>query len=113
MNQTGLLKMIDLMLFLLLTTLPYLVVSQSIQNLGVSCIASAQQCGPRGGIGDGAHPVSNPQSFITDAFIPTRPNTTRQLALGPAPIRLAASPLATAFCPPRRTIIIDSANGAQ
>ncbi|OAG38476.1 hypothetical protein AYO21_07298 [Fonsecaea monophora] len=90
-----------------------LLAAQSVQNLGVSCIASSQECGPRGGIGDGAHPVLSPQSFITDALISTVPNTTRQLASGPAPVRLSASPSSSSSCPPRRNIIIDSANGAQ
>ncbi|EXJ62247.1 hypothetical protein A1O7_02680 [Cladophialophora yegresii CBS 114405] len=106
--------MFALMLTILLAALRLdLVVAQSIRNLGVSCIAGAQQCGPRGGIGDGAHPVLVPQSFITDALIPLIPNSTRQIAPGPAPVRLAASPFATGSCPLRRNIVIDTASGAQ
>ncbi|KIW34641.1 uncharacterized protein PV07_01408 [Cladophialophora immunda] len=90
-----------------------LLAAQSVQNLGVSCIASSQECGPRGGIGDGAHPVLIPQSFITDALISTAPNTTRQLAPGPPPVRLSAYPSSSSSCPPRRNIMVDSANGAQ
>ncbi|EXJ68515.1 uncharacterized protein A1O5_08308 [Cladophialophora psammophila CBS 110553] len=90
-----------------------LLVAQSVQNLGVSCIASSQNCGPRGGIGDGAYPVLTPQSFMTDALIPTVPNTTRQLAPGPPPVRSSTYPSSSSSCPPRRNIIIDSANGAQ
>ncbi|KIW70584.1 hypothetical protein PV04_02840 [Phialophora macrospora] len=106
--------MFTIMLFFLVTTFrANLVVAQSIQNLGVSCIAGAQQCGPRGGTGDGAHPVLVAQSFITDALIPLTPNSTRQLAPGPAPVRLAASPATIASCPPRRNVIIDTANGVQ
>lgn len=89
------------------------VVAQSVQNLGVSCIATAQQCGPRGGIGDGAHPVLSPQSFVTDALVPLTPNSTRQLSPGQAPVRLSTYPNTTSACFPRRDIIVDSAAGAQ
>jgi glucan endo-1,6-beta-glucosidase len=87
--------------------------AQSIRNLGVSCIGSSQSCGPRGGIGDGANPVLVAQAFITDALIPTTPDSTRQLASGPAPARIASRPSSSSSCPPQRNIIIDSANGAQ
>jgi glucan endo-1,6-beta-glucosidase len=89
--------------------------TQSVDGLGVSCIASTQQCGPRGGLGDGAHPVLTAQSFITDALIPLTPNSTRQLAPGPAPVRLSStpSPSASASCPPQRIVLIDSLNGAR
>ncbi|KAI1610098.1 putative beta-1,6-glucanase Neg1 [Exophiala viscosa] len=89
------------------------VVAQSVQHLGVSCIGSTQQCGPRGGIGDGAHPVLTAQSFITDALLSTTPNSTRQLASGPPPVLIQALPSSTSSCTPRRDIIIDTANGAQ
>ena len=55
--------------------------AQSIKGLGTS-----GGNGSRGGIGDGAHPVRHAQAWITDALIATAPNTTRQLAKGPAPV---------------------------
>lgn len=79
-------------------------VSQSIEGLGVS-----GGNGPRGGIGDGAHPVMEPQAFITDAIIPTRPNSTRQLAEGPAP-RLVKNGQVSSGCTARRNIRIDSSS---
>ncbi|KIV81556.1 hypothetical protein PV11_03732 [Exophiala sideris] len=100
-------------LFLVTAILFTSVIARSVQNLGVSCIGSTQQCGPRGGIGDGAHPVLTAQSFITDALLSTTPNSTRQLEPGPAPALLQAYPSSTSSCTPRRDIIIDTINGAQ
>lgn len=78
--------------------------AQSVAGLGVS-----GGNGSRGGIGDGAHPVQHAQAFITDALIPTAPNTTRELSVGPAPV-LSYSP----NCSAGRNVVIDvSASGAQ
>lgn len=78
------------------------------QGLGVS-----GGDGPRGGIGDGAHPVMKPQSFITDAIIPAAPNTTRQLALGHAP-KLVKTGRVSTGCTARRNVRVDSsAKGAR
>lgn len=81
--------------------------SQSIQNLG-----SSGGHGPRGGIGDATDPVLEAQAWVTDAMYPLAPNTTRQLAKGPAPVRAqGGNPL---VCPPPRPVIIDSsARGAR
>jgi glucan endo-1,6-beta-glucosidase len=79
--------------------------AQSIQGLGVS-----GGNGPRGGIGDGAHPVMRPQAFITDAKIPSAPNTTRQLASG-SPPRLVMHNRTSSTCDPRRRVLIDSSSG--
>jgi hypothetical protein len=76
--------------------------AQSIGGLGVS-----GGDGPRGGIGDGAHPVMKPQAFITDAKVPTRPNSTRQLAEGPAP-KLVKNGQVSTGCTARRNVRIDS-----
>lgn len=81
--------------------------TQSIEGLGVS-----GGNGSRGGIGDGAHPVRHAQAWITDAQIPTAPNTTRQLARGPAPILSHQN--STFGCGPRRNVVINSdASGAR
>ncbi|KAK5174981.1 uncharacterized protein LTR77_000117 [Saxophila tyrrhenica] len=79
--------------------------AQSIEGLGVS-----GGNGPRGGIGDGAHPVMRPQAFITDAKIPTAPNTTRQLAPGRPP-RLVLHNQTSPTCDTRRRVVIDSSTG--
>ena len=82
--------------------------SQSIEGLGVS-----GGNGPRGGIGDGAYPVMQPQAWITDAKIPTRPNSTRQLATGTPP-RLVRHGNTSSNCTPRRRVLVDSsAKGAR
>jgi len=82
--------------------------AQSIKGLGVS-----GGNGSQGGIGCLDNPVLHAQSFITDALIPTAPNTTRQLALGPAPVLSTTNSSATT-CTQRRNVIIDaSAKGAQ
>lgn len=79
--------------------------SQSIDGYGVS-----GGSGPRGGIGDGAHPVLIPQSFITDGYVPLTPNSTRQLASGPAPVFLRSN----RTCSSRRRVVVDSTpSGAQ
>ena len=77
-------------------------ISQSIEGLGVS-----GGNGPRGGIGDGAHPVTKPQSFITDALIPSAPNTTRQLTRGPGP-KLIRHNQTSSTCALRRRVVVDS-----
>ncbi|KAK3056415.1 hypothetical protein LTR09_002922 [Extremus antarcticus] len=81
------------------------VAGQSIEGLGVS-----GGRGPRGGIGDDAHPVRRPQALITDAKIPIAPNTTRQLAPGPAP-RLVLHNRTLSTCDNRRAVLIDSSTG--
>lgn len=79
---------------------------QSIRDFGVS-----GGRGPRGGIGDGAHPVLQPQSFITDALLPSAPNTTRQLAPGAAP-KLARNAIqSNSTCAQPRRVIVDSSQG--
>ena len=93
-------------MFLLLSTfLIFPVVCQSIEGLGVS-----GGRGPRGGIGDGAHPVKHSKSFITDALIPTKPNTTRQLALGAAPRLVQRNRTSNNGCAARRKVLIDSSS---
>ncbi|KAK4555502.1 hypothetical protein LTR86_007254 [Recurvomyces mirabilis] len=83
------------------------IAAQSINGLGVS-----GGDGPRGGIGDGAHPVQTAQSFITDALIPVpNSNTTRQLAQGPAPVLSTGN--ATANCSEQRIVVVDSCSGAR
>ncbi|KAK5136867.1 hypothetical protein LTR08_001789 [Meristemomyces frigidus] len=82
-------------------------VAQSIAGLGVS-----GGNGSRGGIGDGAHPVRHAQAFITDAQIPTTPNTTRQLAQGPAPVLSHVN--GTTGCGLQRNVVINtSPRGAR
>jgi glucan endo-1,6-beta-glucosidase len=83
---------------------------QSIQDLGVS-----GGNGSRGGIGDAEHPVLRAQAFITDAQIPTTPNSTRQLADGPAPVHSSTNATnSTAGCVALRNVVIDSsAAGAK
>lgn len=76
--------------------------AQSIEGLGVS-----GGTGPRGGIGDGAHPVLSPRAIITDAKIPIAPNTTRQLATGPSP-KLVLNNNTASKCAERRRILVDS-----
>jgi len=69
--------------------------------------------GSQGGIGCIDNPVLQAQSFITDALIPTKPNTTRQLARGPAPV-LSSTNSTLKTCTQRRNVIIDaSPRGAQ
>jgi hypothetical protein len=48
--------------------------------------------GPTGGIGDEHRRVKIAAAFITDALIPTSPNSTRQLAKGPALVKLKVYP---------------------
>ncbi|KAK0991135.1 hypothetical protein LTR54_011924 [Friedmanniomyces endolithicus] len=88
-----------LSLFLLITVATS-ACAQSVKGLGVS-----GGNGSRGGIGDGAHPVRRAQAFITDALIPTAPNTTRQLAKGPAPVLFHGN--ASAGCG-SRIVVVDS-----
>ena len=78
----------------------------SIEGLGVS-----GGSGPRGGIGDGAHPVLKAQSFVTDALIPDAPNTTKQLAHGPPPILRRRN--GTQCAEYRRVVIDNSPKGAR
>ena len=84
----------------LLITVATSAYAQSVKGLGVS-----GGNGSRGGIGDGAHPVRHAQAFITDALIPTAPNTTRQLARGPAPVLFHGN--ASAGCG-NRMVVVDS-----
>ena len=93
---------------LLFLHFPSLLLSQSIEGLGVS-----GGNGPRGGIGDSAHPVQAAQSFITDALISVTPNSTRQLARGPPPTPLIDYPTGQSACSQLYNITIDSANGAR
>ncbi|KAK3109589.1 hypothetical protein LTR53_016994, partial [Teratosphaeriaceae sp. CCFEE 6253] len=86
-----------LLCFALATSTAY---AQSVAGLGVS-----GGNGPRGGIGDGAHPVRHAQAFITDALIPSAPNTTRQLARGIAPALSHRN--SSADCG-RRYVVVDS-----
>jgi glucosylceramidase len=82
--------------------------AQSIKGLGVS-----GGRGPKGGIGDADHPVLKAQSFITDALIPLRLKTTRQLAVG-VPPRLVKGNEGLQICPPPLTVTVDSsAKGAR
>ncbi|KAK3620620.1 hypothetical protein LTR56_023279 [Elasticomyces elasticus] len=74
--------------------------AQSINGLGVS-----GGNGSRGGIGSGDRPVRHAQAFITDGLIPSTPNSTRQLAEGPAPVTSRSN--ASAGCG-RRVVIVDS-----
>lgn len=84
-----------------------LVTAQSFDSWGTS-----GGSGPRGGIGDAAHPVLHAQSFITDGYVPRTPGSTRRLATGPAP--LLVQPNGTSYAPSRRRVVVDStANGAQ
>lgn len=78
--------------------------SQSVKNLGVS-----GGNGPKGGIGDTDHLVLRPQSFITDALVPLALNTTRQLAIGPAPVLVRRHDVLPA-CPPPRDVVVDSSS---
>ena len=94
--------MVYISLFAATSYLAVQVAGQSIEGLGVS-----GGNGPRGGIGDGAHPVMKPQSFITDAIIPAAPNTTRQLAVGQPP-KLVRNGRPSTGCTPRRNVRIDS-----
>jgi glucan endo-1,6-beta-glucosidase len=57
--------------------------SQKIEGLG-----SSGGNGPKGGLGDLAHPVTSARAIITDALIPTIPGSTRQLAEGEPPVLL-------------------------
>lgn len=92
----------------LLLTLALRASAQSLTGFGVS-----GGNGSRGGIGDGAHPVLEAQAFITDALIPTAPNTTRQLTPGPPPVLLPSYIDSIPTSPEPREVIIDSANGAR
>lgn len=47
------------------------------------------------------------QSFVTDALYPSAPNTTRQLAVGAAPILVTNGSLA---CPSTRQVVVDSSS---
>jgi O-glycosyl hydrolase len=81
--------------------------SQSIQSLGTS-----GGSGPNGGIGDANHPVKEAASFITDALIPTSPDSTRQLALGPAPVK--SNKVTYPYQDPEaRVVVVDSDGGAR
>ena len=81
--------------------------AQSCAGLGVS-----GGNGSTGGIGDTTHPVTTPQAFITDGQIPTAPNTTRQLAEGPAPVFSQIN--GTTGCGPQRVVVINnSPSGAR
>ncbi|KAF2162281.1 glycoside hydrolase family 30 protein [Zasmidium cellare ATCC 36951] len=96
-----------LLIYLLTTLLPLLSFAQSIKNLG-----SSGGNGPSGGIGDVNNPVLKAQSFVTDAFIPLKQNTTRQLAHGKPPV-LEDGTNTTQACPPPRTILIDDLPGKR
>ncbi|ORY22176.1 glycoside hydrolase superfamily, partial [Naematelia encephala] len=83
--------------------------SQSVDSLG-----SSGGTGPTGGIGDLNNPVKHPQAFVTDARISHIPNSTRQLAVGPAPRLLDDRGAKHSGCAERRDLLIDStANGAK
>ena len=96
------------LIFIMLLSLSASSTAQSIAGLGVS-----GGNGSRGGIGDGAHPVRRAQAFITDALIPTVPNSTRQLAEGPDPV-LSHRNATGDSCGNIRNVVVDSSSrGAQ
>lgn len=89
-------------LYVLLAAFATGAVAQSVEGLG-----SSGGSGPRGGLGDKAHPVRHAQAFITDGYIPPIGQTARQLELGAAPILLANADASTT-CGPIRQVVVDS-----
>ena len=115
---------------LLLASLSARTLGQSVQGLGEYTVLPRLQApstdrevlwntgvsggnGSQGGIGSLDNPVLKAQSFITDALIPIKPNTTRQLARGPAPV-LSSTNSTPTTCTQLRSVVIDaSPKGAQ
>lgn len=76
------------------------VAAQKLGNLGVN-----GGSGHEGGIGDRNNPVKESQAWITDAKIPLKANTTRQLAKGRAPVRRSSNSTGG------YSVVIDDAHG--
>jgi O-glycosyl hydrolase len=85
-----------------------LAVSQKIGSVG-----TVGGRGPTGGIGDEHRPVKTAAAFITDALIPTTPNSTRQLAKGLAPVKLKAYPKSSSPEASFYNVVIDAKSGAR
>lgn len=79
------------------------VFSQSLNGWGVS-----GGSGPRGGIGDGAHPVLEALAYVTDGLVPTASNQTRQLARGQAPVLVRVNNETACSSSGLRKIVVDS-----
>lgn len=76
----------------------------------ISQVGTCGGDGPAGGLGDSGQAVTVAQAFITDALIPTAPNTTRQLAVGTAPVMIGAYPAGNHLV---YNVTIDTAKGAR